>query len=70
MSTQAVRADETVSAELSHLASNGVMLHLVAYAITSMAAFLSITVIYNVTGKDEIRDFAGVARRAPAASPL
>ena len=62
----AVRADETVSAELSHLASNGVMLHLVAYAITSMAAFLSITVIYNVTGKDEIRDFAGVARRAPA----
>ena len=64
----AIRADETVSAELSHLASNGVMLHLVAYAITSMAAFLSITVIYNVTGKDEIRDFAGVARRAPAVS--
>ena len=62
----AVGPDGRVSVELSHLASNGIMLHLVAYAITNMAAFLSISAIYNITGKDEIRDFAGVARRAPA----
>ena len=61
----AVDSDGVVSVELSHLASNGIMLHLVAYAITNMAAFLSITAIYNVTGKEEIRDLAGVARRAP-----
>ena len=30
-----------------------------------MAVFLSITAIYNVTGKEEIRDLAGLARRAP-----
>ena len=61
----AVDADGAVSVELSHLASNGIMLHLVAYAITNMAVFLSITAIYNVTGKEEIRDLAGLARRAP-----
>ena len=60
-----VGPDGKVSVELSHLASNGVMLHLVAYAITNMAAFLSLSAIYNVTGKDEIRDLAGLARRAP-----
>jgi NADH-quinone oxidoreductase subunit N len=62
----AVDSDGRVSVELSHLASNGVMLHLVAYAVTNMAAFLSISAIYNVTGKEEISDFAGVARRAPS----
>ena len=61
----AVDADGVVSVELSHLASNGIMLHMVAYAITNMAVFLSITAIYNVTGKEEIRDLAGLARRAP-----
>ena len=62
----AVDSDGRVSVELSHLASNGVMLHLVAYAVTNMAAFLSISAIYNVTGKEEISDLAGVARRAPS----
>ena len=61
----AVDADGTVSLELTHLASNGIMLHLVAYGITNMAAFLAVGAIYNITGKDEIRDLASVARRAP-----
>ena len=64
----AVDGDGTVSMDLSHLAANGVMLHLVAYAITNMAAFLSISAIYDVTGKEGIRDLAGVARRAPMVS--
>ena len=54
-----------VSLELSHLASNGIMLHLVAYAVTNMAAFLGLAAIYNITGRDDIAGMAGVARRAP-----
>ena len=61
----AVDPELGVSVELSHLAASGVMLHLVAYAITNMAAFISVTAIYNTTGKEEIADFAGIARRAP-----
>ena len=37
----AVDGEGRVSTTVSHLASNGIMLHLVAYAITNMAAFLS-----------------------------
>ena len=61
----AVDSDGRVSTELSHLASNGVMLHLVAYGITNMAAFLSVAAIFNVTGSEEISSMAGFARRAP-----
>jgi len=61
----AVDSDNGVSVELSHLAANGVMLHLVAYGVTNMAAFLSVIAIYNATGKEEIADFAGVSRRSP-----
>ncbi len=62
----AVGPDGRVSIEVSHLAANGIMLHLVAYGITTMAAFVSVIAIYNATGKEEISDFAGIARRAPA----
>ncbi len=51
--------------DIAHLASNGVMLHLAAYAVTNMAAFLCIAVVYNATGSDDIAGMAGVARRAP-----
>ena len=61
----AVDSEGRISVEFSRLATNGVMLHLVAYSVSSMAAFLSVIAIYNVTGKEEIVDFAGVARRAP-----
>lgn len=62
-----VAVDENggVSVRLSHLASNGIMLHLIAYSVTNMAAFLCVTVIYNATGKDKISDLAGISRRAP-----
>ena len=53
------------SLELSHLASNGIMLHLVAYAVTNMAAFLCLAAVFNITGRDDIAGMAGVARRAP-----
>ena len=61
----AVDSDDRVSTELSHLASNGVMFHLVAYGITNMAAFLCVATIFNVTGSEEIASLAGLGRRAP-----
>ena len=61
----AVDADGGTSTELSHLASNGVMLHLVAYGITNMAAFLAVAAMFNVTGSEEVASLAGAARRAP-----
>jgi NADH-quinone oxidoreductase subunit N len=61
----AVGPDDRVQLQLSHLASNGLMLHLVAYGVTNLAIFLGITVVYNATGKDDIADLAGLARRAP-----
>ena len=60
-----VDADGVVSVELTQLASNGVMLHLVAYGVTNMAVFLAVTAVYNATGKEGISDLAGLARRAP-----
>ena len=47
------------------LASNGVMLHLVGYAFTNMAVFVAVIAFYNMTGKEEIADFAGLADRYP-----
>ena len=61
----AIGPDGKVQLQLSHLASNGLMLHLVAYGVTNLAIFLGITAVYNATGKDDIADLAGLARRAP-----
>jgi NADH-quinone oxidoreductase subunit N len=52
-------------AALSTLASNGLMLHLVGYAVTNLVAFGAIIAFYNASGKDEIPDFAGLAARSP-----
>ncbi len=50
-------------AVLSTAASNAIILHLVGYAITNLAAFVAIIAFYNATGKEEISDFAGLADR-------
>ena len=60
-----VEPDGDVQRNVSHLASNGLMLHLVAYGITNSAAFLCLAVFYNETKRDDIADLAGSARRAP-----
>ncbi|MDP3063519.1 MAG: NADH-quinone oxidoreductase subunit N, partial [Chloroflexota bacterium] len=52
-------------ATLSSLSSQGVMLHLVGYAFTGLAAFGAIIAFYNATGKEEIADLAGLADRHP-----
>ena len=61
----AVGPDDKIQLQLSHLASNGVMLHIVAYGVTNLAAFLALAAFYNATGKDDIADLAGAARRSP-----
>lgn len=60
-----INGDDEVSIELSHLASNGLMLHLVAYGVTNMAVFLAVSTVYNATGKEGIKDLAGLSRRSP-----
>ena len=50
---------------VSALASNGIMLHLVGYATTNMVVFVGIIAFFNLTGKEEIADFAGLADRHP-----
>ena len=47
------------SVELARLASNGVMLHLVGYAVTNMAAFLCLAAVYNITGREDIAGDGG-----------
>ncbi|HIO62662.1 MAG TPA: NADH-quinone oxidoreductase subunit N, partial [Dehalococcoidia bacterium] len=66
----AVGDDGRIQLQLSHLASNGLMLHLVAYGVTNMAVFLGIAVVYNATGKDDIANLAGLSRRAPFLSAV
>ena len=52
-------------AALSSFASNGVMLHLVGYAFSNLAVFVGVIAFFNMTGKEEIADFSGLADRHP-----
>jgi NADH-quinone oxidoreductase subunit N len=49
----------------SVLGSAGVILYLIAYMVTNLAAFGIVTAFWNVTGSDEIADYAGLSRRSP-----
>lgn len=66
----AVGDDGRVQLQLSHLASNGLMLHLVAYGVTNMAVFLGIATVYNATGTDDMKGLAGLSQRAPFLSAV
>lgn len=52
-------------AALSPDAGSAMILHLVGYVVTNLAAFVCVIIFYNWTGKEEIADFAGLAERAP-----
>ena len=52
-------------AALSPLASNGIILHLAGYGVTTLAAFMCVIIFYNSTSKEEIADFAGLSGRSP-----
>ncbi|MDP6131551.1 MAG: NADH-quinone oxidoreductase subunit N [Dehalococcoidia bacterium] len=49
----------------SALASNGIMLYLVGYSITNLVVFAGLIAFFNMTGKELIADFAGLADRQP-----
>jgi len=52
-------------AAFSALAVNGMLFHLIGYALTNLTAFLVIITVYNRTANDDIEGFAGLADRAP-----
>ena len=55
---------DSQSISLSSLASNGLLLHLVGYGVTTLAVFMGV-IAYSTMGKEDISDYAGAARRAP-----
>ncbi len=54
-----------VDLSVSHLASNGIILHLVAYGVTNLAAFLSVSALYREAGHEDVSGLAGASRRSP-----
>ena len=52
-------------AAMSPMAASALLFHLAGYVVTNLVAFLTIIAVFNLTGKDEIDDFAGLAERAP-----
>jgi NADH-quinone oxidoreductase subunit N len=46
-------------------AASALVLHLIGYVASNLAAFVCVIIWYNWTGKEEIKDFAGAAERAP-----
>jgi NADH-quinone oxidoreductase subunit N len=49
----------------SSLAANGVTFYLVGYAFTNMVVFAALISYFNMTGQEEIAEFAGLADRQP-----
>lgn len=52
-------------AALSQDGASALLFHLAGYAVTNLAAFLVVIAVFNLTGKDEIADFSGLAETAP-----
>ncbi|HUV53284.1 MAG TPA: NADH-quinone oxidoreductase subunit N [Dehalococcoidia bacterium] len=53
-------------ATVSTLGRSGILFFLASYALANLGAFIAIIAISNKTGSDEIKDFSGMSRRAPA----
>jgi NADH-quinone oxidoreductase subunit N len=52
-------------AALSPEGGSALVLHMMGYVVTNLAAFVCVIIFYNWTGKEEIKDFAGLRDRAP-----
>jgi len=52
-------------AALSPDSGSALVLHMMGYVVTNLAAFVCVIIYYNWTGKEEVKDFAGLAERAP-----
>lgn len=49
----------------TNLAINGIILHLIAYGVSNLAAFVSISIIYKKAGNENIKDLAGLSKVSP-----
>jgi len=52
-------------AALSTATSSALLLHMTGYVITNLAVFTCVIAWYNLTGRDEISGFRGMAERTP-----
>ena len=52
-------------AAISILGYNGALFHLLGYIATSLVAFIAIISFYNNSGRDEIKDLAGLSKTSP-----
>ena len=52
-------------ATLSQFSASAIIFHMVGYAVTNLAAFLCVIVYQNMTGEEEIDQYAGMAQRSP-----
>ncbi len=50
---------------LNEAGANAVLLHLVGYAFTNLAAFAVVIIVETKTGKEDIAGYAGLAARSP-----
>ena len=60
-----ILAGVAVLSQTTLLPANGVMLYLVGYSITNMLVFAGLISFFNMTGHEDIVDFAGLAGRHP-----
>jgi NADH-quinone oxidoreductase subunit N len=56
---------ETFDAAVAGDGTASVLFYLLAYALTTMAAFLVVVLFSGATGSDELDDYAGLSRRSP-----
>ncbi|HUF52376.1 MAG TPA: NADH-quinone oxidoreductase subunit N [Dehalococcoidia bacterium] len=52
-------------AALSQDSASAIVLHMIGYVVTNLAAFTCIILYYNWTSKEEIYEYKGLAERAP-----
>jgi NADH-quinone oxidoreductase subunit N len=52
-------------AALSQDSASALVLMMIGYVVSNLAAFVCVIIYYNWTGKEEIKDYAGLAERAP-----
>ena len=61
----AVGSNGELALDRSHLVTNAIMLHLVAYGVTNMAVFLVVSTVCTGSGDESISSFSGLSRRSP-----
>ena len=56
---------DVLSTSTSHLASNGLMFHLLGYSVANLAVFFGVILVYNESNDDEITSLRGLSQRQP-----